>query len=105
MHNLCMHNIPTLFERIRAMMNLSQQVANTIFNVANIALITGAALVLAGTITAIWTSGIRERYADERISNNEAKTATANAQAELAKADAARANESAAVANERAAQA
>ncbi len=81
------------------MVDLSQQAANEIFGWANGVLILGATLVLLGTIAAIWTGGIRERFADERISQNQADTATANAQAENAKAEAARANESAAKAN------
>jgi hypothetical protein len=90
---------PTIFKRFKSMFALSQQAANEIFGWANVVLILGAALVLLGTIAAIWTGGIRERFADERISKSEADTATANAQAESAKAEAARANESAAQAN------
>lgn len=63
--------------------------ANTFYNIANAALVLGAMLVLLGTIVAIWTGGIKERFGDERLSNNETETA--------------RANESAAAARERAA--
>ena len=87
------------------MFDLSLQASNAVLRWANIALIAGATLVLGGTIAAIWASGIRERYADQRISKNEADTAAANAQAEGAKVEAARANESAANANERATKA
>ncbi len=68
------------------MFDLTLQQANIIFNIANIALVGGAALVLMGTIAAIWTSGIRDRFASERISINEAQTARANAEAADAKA-------------------
>lgn len=68
------------------MFNLSLAAANHVFGWSNVALIAGAALVLFGTLGAFWSGGIRERYADERISGNEAQTASA-------KADAARANE------------
>ncbi len=68
------------------MLNISLPVANALSGLANLSLVIGTVLVLAGTIGAIWTSGIRERYADERISANEAQTSTA-------KADAARATE------------
>jgi hypothetical protein len=64
---------------------------NKIYNFANFILIIGAVLVAIGTIAAIWSAGIRERYADERISANEAETE--------------RAKESAALANERTAEA
>ena len=60
------------------MFSLSLPAANEIFGLANSALILGAVLVLAGTVGTIWTSAIRERYADERISNNEKQTAAAN---------------------------
>ena len=70
------------------MFDISLSVANFVFGLANTILIIGAILVAVGTIAAIWAGGIRERFADERISANEAKTATAVA-------DAARANESA----------
>jgi hypothetical protein len=93
---------PKLYKGFVSMFDLSQQAANEIFGLANFALILGAALVFVGTITAIWTGGIRERYGDERIARNERETATANAQAESARATAALANESAAEANERA---
>jgi len=100
------------------MLDISQTIADTIYGWANIALAIGAALVLFGTIGVIWSGGVRERFANERISSNETKTAqavadaaTAHAASEVAKADAARANEnfvkakqSIATANERAAK-
>lgn len=49
--------------------NLSQAAADAIFGYANVAMMIGAAIVLIGTIGAIWSGGIRERYANERISN------------------------------------
>lgn len=69
-----------------AMFDITLPIANLIFNLANMALIVGAILVAIGTIAAIWTSGIRDRFADERIQVNEAQTATA-------REEAARANE------------
>jgi hypothetical protein len=50
-------------------------------NIGNAALFSGAFLVLLGTWLAIWSGGQKERYADERISTNEAQTAAANAEA------------------------
>lgn len=79
-----------MFKGFTSMFSLSLQAANEIFGLANTSLILGAVLVLAGTVGTIWTSAVRERYADERISNNETQTATAN--------------ENAAKANERAAE-
>ena len=74
------------------MFDLSQETANSVFDLANLALIVGAALVLLGAITAIWTSGIRQRYANDQMAKSAADTAAANAEAERARADAARAN-------------
>jgi hypothetical protein len=65
--------------------HISSDTADRIFNLANILLIVGAVFALVGTITTIWTSGIRENYANERISKNELETAQANAQAAQAK--------------------
>jgi hypothetical protein len=83
--------------------NLSQSHADLIFKISNIGLIFGALFVLLGTIGAIWTGAIRERYSDERTARNEAETATAKATAASANARAASANERAATANENAA--
>jgi hypothetical protein len=80
--------------KIMSVFDISQPLADALSGWSNVALTVGAFLVLVGTIGVFWTGGIRERYADERISKNEAETATA-------KATAAVANESAANANER----
>ena len=74
------------------MFDLSPDAADGIFNLAAIALIVGAALVLMGAIAALWTSGIKERYTNERVSKSDADTAAANATAERARADYARAS-------------
>lgn len=74
------------------MFNISLPQANALYNIANIVLILGAFLVLLGTIIAIWTGGIRERFADERMSNNETETARAKADAAQADAHAAEVN-------------
>jgi hypothetical protein len=60
---------------------LSLHAATTIFNAANVALVLGTVLVLAGTIAVVWTGGIKERYADERTSKNESDIADANQRA------------------------
>lgn len=73
--------------------DLSQPLADTLFGWSNVTLTVGAFLVLVGTIGVFWTGGIRERYADERISKNEAETAAARATAALANENAASANE------------
>lgn len=80
------------------MFDLSFDSANQLYGWSNVLLIIGAVAVLAGTIGVIWATGIRDRYADQRISKNEADTA-------LAKSAAAHANGEAAKANERAEQA
>jgi hypothetical protein len=70
-----------MLRKLMALFDLSQGAADMLFGWANVILIFGAALVLVGTIGAIWTGGIRERYAGERLSGNEVKTAKAIAAA------------------------
>jgi len=79
-------------KRTFLMFQISATSADLIFNVSNIILIAGAVLVAVGTFTAIWSGGIRERFADERISKNEVDTARANADAAIAIQNAATAN-------------
>jgi Tfp pilus assembly protein PilX len=79
-------------QKLVSMFNISLPQANALYNIANIVLILGAFLVLLGTIIAIWTGGIRERFADERMSNNETETARAKADAAQADAHAAEVN-------------
>jgi hypothetical protein len=64
---------------------MSSEAANFWFNVANVVLLIGAGLVLLGTYGVFQFGNIKERFSDERISANEAKTASANADAEIAK--------------------
>lgn len=64
--------------RLKSMLDLSLPTANALFGLSNIALIIGGVLVLIGTVGVFWTTGIRDRYADERISSNETQTAMAN---------------------------
>jgi hypothetical protein len=66
------------------MINLSNDMANAVYFVANIILIVGAILTLAGTIGVIWSGSLRDKFSDERASDNERKTADANAKAALA---------------------
>jgi hypothetical protein len=70
------------------MFDWSLHTANVVYGISNVALIVGAALALigaalvfVGTFGAIRAGGIRDRYADERISNNETRTAVANERA------------------------
>lgn len=63
------------------MLNLSAAAANTIYAISGVLLVLGAVLTVIGTIGAIWSGGIREKYSDERIAANEAQTARANAEA------------------------
>ncbi|MBA9063158.1 hypothetical protein GGQ91_002546 [Methylobacterium fujisawaense] len=88
-----------------SMPTISSPLASLLFDVSNVVLSLGAAAVLIGTLGVIWMGSVKERYSDERIAANEAKTATANAAAETARADAARADERAGLANEVAAKA
>ena len=62
------------------MFNVSLPVADAVFTWANVVLVVGAVLALVGTAAVFWSTGIRERYADERIAANEAETAKAKAE-------------------------
>ncbi|WP_330084238.1 hypothetical protein [Methylocystis iwaonis] len=76
------------------MFDISLPTANLLFGLSNFSLILGAALVLMGTLGSVWFGGIRERYADQRTSENETKTATALAESARATAEAEKFKES-----------
>lgn len=57
--------------------DLSENAANTVYSCANLALVIGSVLALAGTIGAVWSGSIRERYAQQKLSDNVAATASA----------------------------
>jgi hypothetical protein len=61
--------------------NISLTAANTIYAISGVILVIGAVLTVVGTIGAIWSGEIREKYSDERTAANEAQTARANADA------------------------
>jgi len=87
------------------MWEISSSLADRLFALSNVVLILGAAAVLIGTIGAIVLSGVREQFANERISANETATAQATAESDVARRDAAAATERAALAEQRAAEA
>lgn len=66
------------------MFSITAQVADAIYSWSNVLLVFGATLALIGTAGVFWSGGVREKFADERISANEAETA--KAKAETAKA-------------------
>ena len=67
------------------MLNISLPVADAVFTWSNVILVIGAVLAFVGTAGVFWSTGIRERYADERIAANEAETAKAKAEAAQAR--------------------
>jgi hypothetical protein len=69
------------------MFDISLPTANLLLGLSNLSLTVGAALVLIGTLGAVWSGGVRDRYADQRISENETKTATALADSARANAE------------------
>jgi hypothetical protein len=85
--------------------NLSLDSANALYGWSNAALIIGGVLVLLGTIGAFWSTAIRERYSDERISRNEADAAKANEHSRALEVELAKTNERAAKAELRVAEA
>lgn len=62
------------------MFNVSLAVADAVFTWSNVFLVIGTVLAFVGTVGVFWSTGIRERYADERIAANEAETAKAKAE-------------------------
>lgn len=66
------------------MFSITSQIADAIYTWSNVLLVLGATLALIGTAGVFWSGGVREKFADERISANEAETA--KAKAETAKA-------------------
>jgi hypothetical protein len=58
--------------------DVSESAANTIHAWANAALVVGAILALAGTLGVFWSGGIRDKYADRKLSDNKTETARAN---------------------------
>ena len=70
---------------------LSESAANTLLGWSNGALIVGAALVALGTIGAIWTTKVREQYAERRLGRAEGEIVVARESATQANEDAARA--------------
>lgn len=62
------------------MFNITSQAADTIYTWSNVLLVFGATLALIGTAGVFWSGGVREKFADERISANEAETAKAKAE-------------------------
>ncbi|MDE2311167.1 MAG: hypothetical protein KGL01_10140 [Betaproteobacteria bacterium] len=62
------------------MFSITSQVADAIYSWSNVLLVLGATLALVGTAGVFWSGGVREKFADERISANEAETAKAKAE-------------------------
>jgi 23S rRNA pseudoU1915 N3-methylase RlmH len=79
--------------------NISSELADRLFTLANVGLVVGAVLALVGTIGTFWTGGIRDRYADERLHQAEVRVAEANANAAAANERAAQSEKDAALAN------
>jgi hypothetical protein len=90
---LAAHQESFVSKKIMRIFDISQSLADAMFGWSNLALSVGAFVVLLGTIGVLWTGGMRERYADERVSRNEAETAAAKATAAIANENAANANE------------
>ena len=94
-----------MLKRFISMFDISLDLANAIYNTANVVLVLGVILIAGGTITAFWTGGIRDRFADERMSQNKVESLRAVADAASANEEAARANERAALLENEAEQA
>ncbi|MGN6113051.1 MAG: hypothetical protein ACTHOC_08605 [Luteimonas sp.] len=62
------------------MFSITPQAADAIYSCSNVLLVLGATLALVGTAGVFWSGGVREKFADERISANEADTAKAKAE-------------------------
>lgn len=75
------------------MFDLSPEGANLWFDASNLVLLVGAVLVALGTFGTIRFSGIKEKFADERVAANEAETKRAIADSDSAKEGTAKAHE------------
>jgi hypothetical protein len=64
----------------RSMFPITSEVADAIYAWSNVLLVLGATLALVGIAGVFWSGGVREKFADERISANEAETAKAKAE-------------------------
>lgn len=71
---------------LKGLFHISLPVADAILNWANVFLVLGGLMTVTATVTVIWATGVRERYADERISANELMTAKAKSDAADARA-------------------
>jgi hypothetical protein len=74
------------------MFDVSPDAANFWFDISNLALLAGAVLVAMGTYGTIKFSGVKEKFADERIAANELETKRAIADSDIAKQAASEAN-------------
>jgi len=74
------------------MFEITPPVADTIHKWANVLLVLGSVSALVGTIGIFWSGGMRDTFANQRVSANEAETAKAKAEAAKANAEAANAN-------------
>jgi hypothetical protein len=83
------------------MFELTESAANSMYNWANVLGVIGAVLVLLGAIGFFWGGNARDRFFDQRMSDNVRKTAEANESAARANEGLANANLEIARANER----
>jgi Tfp pilus assembly protein PilX len=67
------------------MWNVSEPIADLLFNISSATLIVGGLLVFVGTIGSITMSAAKEYFTNERIAANEAATERAKADAEIAR--------------------
>ena len=74
------------------MWNVSEHLANVLFDISGLILIVGAVAVAIGTYGSIKMGAAKEYFANERISANEADTERAKADAEIAREGASKAN-------------
>jgi hypothetical protein len=75
------------------MWNVSEPIADLLFQTSNALLIVGGLLVFVGTIRSITMSAAKSYFTDTRLTANEAATERAKADAEVAREGAATANE------------
>jgi hypothetical protein len=98
-------NKPRKLKRLISMFDISERVANGIYDWSNVPLLVAAALVLVGTFGAVWSGGVRDKYNALRDAAHEEKIAAAKKESAEANASAAVANQAAGEANREAAKA
>ena len=79
---------PSPSRKFISMFDISEQAANTLYNVANVTVIAATLVGAIAGLVLFWSDSVRDKFAEIRERETDAKIASANLQAEQAKATA-----------------